>query len=103
MASLFWFLLFTVGSVWLAYRRSDLKTFTIAFAIALFMYTPFGEGHWLWLLFLWLILGSIAALNIEDVRRERVTRPLLDFYRQLVPSMSDTEREALEAGTVWWE
>ena len=103
MASLFWFLLFAVGAVWLAYRRTDLKTFTIAFAIALFMYTAFGDGHWLWLLFLWLVFGGIAALNIEDQRRERITRPLLEFYRQLVPSMSDTEREALEAGTVWWE
>lgn len=103
MASLFWFLLFAVGAVWLAYRRTDLRIFTVAFAIALFSYTAFGDGHWLWLLFLWLIFGGVAALSIEDLRRERVTRPLLDFYRKLVPSMSDTEREALEAGTVWWE
>ena len=54
MASLFWFLLFAVGAVWLAYRRTDLRIFTVAFAIALFSYTAFGDGHWLWLLFLWL-------------------------------------------------
>ena len=30
-------------------------------------------------------------------------RPLLALYRKIMPGMSDTEREALEAGTVWWE
>jgi hypothetical protein len=24
-------------------------------------------------------------------------------YRKVLPQMSDTERDALEAGTVWWE
>ena len=32
-----------------------------------------------------------------------VIKPLLDLYRRIMPGMSDTEREALEAGTVWWE
>ena len=33
-------------------------------------------------------------------RRHRVTAPLLRMYRTMMPSLSDTEREALEAGTV---
>ncbi|MEQ9447313.1 MAG: acyl-CoA dehydrogenase family protein, partial [Rhodospirillaceae bacterium] len=36
-------------------------------------------------------------------RRETLTRPLLSWYKKRLPSMSDTEREALEAGTVWWD
>jgi acyl-CoA dehydrogenase len=31
------------------------------------------------------------------------TRPFLKKYRRLLPSMSSTEREALDAGTVWWD
>jgi len=25
------------------------------------------------------------------------------LFQRILPAMSDTEREALEAGTVWWE
>ena len=32
-----------------------------------------------------------------------LTKPFLRTYRRLLPAMSDTEREALEAGTVWWD
>jgi acyl-CoA dehydrogenase len=36
-------------------------------------------------------------------RRDYVTRPLLAWYRKRIPPMSSTEREAIEAGTVWWD
>ncbi len=36
-------------------------------------------------------------------RQRRITRPLLNWVRGILPSMSDTEREALEAGTIWFD
>lgn len=36
-------------------------------------------------------------------RQRRISQPILNVVRKLLPPMSDTEREALEAGTVWWE
>jgi acyl-CoA dehydrogenase len=39
----------------------------------------------------------------RDWRRETLTRPLLAWYKKRIPPMSDTEREAIEAGTVWWD
>ncbi|RMF97922.1 MAG: acyl-CoA dehydrogenase [Gammaproteobacteria bacterium] len=87
----------------LAYRRTPLRTATAVAGAALAVYTLFGVGHWLWLLLLWLAFGGVALLNLPDFRRERISRPLLKIYRGMVPDMSDTEREALEAGTVWWE
>ena len=41
--------------------------------------------------------------NLIEFRREKITKPLLAIYRKMLPSMSDTEREALEAGNVWWD
>ncbi|MBT8094611.1 MAG: acyl-CoA dehydrogenase [Gammaproteobacteria bacterium] len=41
--------------------------------------------------------------NLVEIRREKITKPLLAIYRKMLPSMSDTEREALEAGNVWWD
>ncbi len=39
----------------------------------------------------------------KDWRRETLTRPLLAWYKKRIPPMSNTEREAIEAGTVWWD
>jgi acyl-CoA dehydrogenase len=103
VSTLFWFLLFFGGAVALAYRRVSLGRFTTLAGGALLAYTIFGDGGWVWTLLLWAVFAGLVALNFTDVRRERVTRPLLKMYRKMLPSMSRTEREALEAGTVWWE
>ena len=36
-------------------------------------------------------------------RQSKITRPLLSWVRDILPTMSDTEREALAAGTIWWD
>src|SRR6201997_2916172 len=36
-------------------------------------------------------------------RRDFISKPIFSFARNVLPSMSDTEREALEAGDVWWD
>src|ERR1700756_5568925 len=36
-------------------------------------------------------------------RRDYITKPIFALARGVLPSMSDTEREALEAGDVWWD
>src|SRR4051794_3515351 len=36
-------------------------------------------------------------------RRDIITKPIFAWARGVLPTMSDTEREALEAGDVWWD
>ncbi len=36
-------------------------------------------------------------------RRDIITKPIFSWARGVLPPMSDTEREALEAGDVWWD
>jgi acyl-CoA dehydrogenase len=103
IVSLSWFLLFAGGGIYLAYNRVNLLGSTIAVAAAVFAYTVFGSGHPLWVLLLWLPVAVLVVLNFEDFRRDKLTRPALAIYRTMLPSMSDTEREALEAGNVWWD
>ena len=103
LVSLGWLLLFVGGGVYLAYQRIDLRTSTIAAGIALLAYTIFGDGWWWLLLLMWALFGVMIVPNLVEIRREKLTRPLLDIYRKMLPSMSDTEREALEAGNVWWD
>jgi acyl-CoA dehydrogenase len=101
--SLFWLLLFVGGAIYLAYQRIDLRSSTIAAGLAVLAYTIFGDGSFLWKLLLWAAFGAMIVPNLVEFRREKITKPLLAVYRKMLPSMSDTEREALEAGNVWWE
>jgi len=53
----------------------------------------------------WWIAGGVLALvlNLAPLRRAIIAAPLFRVIRGILPQMSQTEREALEAGTVWWE
>jgi acyl-CoA dehydrogenase len=106
LISLFWLLLFFGGATFLAYQRIDLRTSTTAAGVAVFAYSIYtfaGNGFWLWMLLLWIALGVLIVPNLIELRREKITKPLLAIYRKMLPTMSDTEREALEAGNVWWD
>jgi acyl-CoA dehydrogenase len=45
----------------------------------------------------------LAGLAVPDLRRKVVTRPAFHALKKIIPNVSDTEREALEAGTVSWD
>ena len=49
------------------------------------------------------VLAIAAILAIPPLRRSLISDRVLAVYRKLMPPMSQTEREALEAGTVWWD
>src|SRR6266850_3811108 len=44
-----------------------------------------------------------AVLNIPPVRRMAISNHVLALYRRILPDMSQTEKEAIDAGTVWWD
>jgi acyl-CoA dehydrogenase len=45
----------------------------------------------------------LALVFVAPLRRAVVSNPLLALYRRILPDMSQTEREAIDAGTVWWD
>lgn len=51
------------------------------------------------------VLGGLAALLLGAVplRRRWLTAPLLARFRRVLPRLSETERQALAAGTVGWD
>ncbi|TVT56368.1 MAG: acyl-CoA dehydrogenase [Sedimenticola thiotaurini] len=103
LATLFWFLFFPVVAIALAYRRESLKRSTLIMGVLLLAYSFWGCAGGIWLLALWALYLGMVLLNFHDFRRNNISRRLLAIYRQMLPPMSKTEREALEAGTVWWE
>ena len=57
---------------------------------------------WTLILGLPLILISIVVM-IDSLRMKLITQPAYKTLANAMPSMSTTEREALDAGTSWWE
>src|SRR6202008_1346178 len=99
-------LLFVAAVLFLAYRRLSLLAFTVTFTALLAAYTWLGASSapaGVWKGFLWVLLAGLWLLNIRPLRKALITRPFMKAYLKLLPSMSQTEREALEAGTVWWD
>ena len=56
---------------------------------------------WLLLVFCGVII--IAVLGLPGLRRLMITGPVFALYKKILPTMSQTESDALAAGTVWWE
>ena len=42
-------------------------------------------------------------MTAASFRRDYITRPVFRWARNVLPSLSATEREAAEAGDVWWD
>ena len=57
---------------------------------------------WSLLLGLPLIILSLIVV-IDPLRKSLITQPAYKALAKAMPSMSSTEREALDAGTSWWE
>ncbi|AYO63853.1 acyl-CoA dehydrogenase [Aeromonas salmonicida subsp. salmonicida] len=84
----------------MAYRRASLFTSTLATAAALVAGTLYGNVP----LLVWALFAMVAIpLNLVDFRRNQLTKPLFKIYKSIMPEMSRTEKEAIEAGTTWWE
>ncbi len=99
-------LVFVAAVLFLAYRRLSLLAFTATFTALLVAYTLLGASGTpagAWKGFLWLLLAGLWLLNLRPLRKALITRPFMKAYLKLLPRTSQTEREALEAGTVWWD
>lgn len=56
------------------------------------------------LLTLFILLAIIALiLFVPVIRRLAVSNQILKLFRKMLPQISQTEQEALDAGTVWWD
>src|SRR5215470_6964960 len=103
METLIWLVLFLAVPIGLAYRRTELGASTLILCALLLLYTFVGSAGVLFKGVLWIVFLAVASLNSEVWRREQVTRRLIGVYRRMLPSMSRTEQDALEAGGIWWD
>lgn len=100
MTTLLWIIAMILVLGALAYLRVSLLTATITAAVVMTAgWTLDVVGPISWIVFLVVAL----PLNISAFRQNVISRPLMKVYRGIMPEMSSTEKEAIEAGTTWWE
>src|SRR5271170_7316043 len=87
----------------LAYRRAGLAFSSCVLGVLLLSYWAFATAPEWWKSVVSIPYALLLLLNIRPLRLATTTRPFLRSYRRLLPAMSATEREALDAGTVWWD
>ena len=50
-----------------------------------------------------LVIAIIVLFGVRNIRMQFITRPVFSFFKKVLPPLSSTEKEAMEAGDVWWE
>ncbi|PWK93597.1 acyl-CoA dehydrogenase [Pantoea allii] len=84
----------------LFYHRLSLP---LSSAILLLWTAAMAAAH-LWTPWLLLPLAIILLpLNLTSMRRKLFSQPMLQRFQKVMPPMSRTEKEAIDAGTTWWE
>ncbi|WP_076921637.1 acyl-CoA dehydrogenase [Pseudoalteromonas sp. SK20] len=53
--------------------------------------------------FIILLVVVIVVFAIKDIRLNLITRPTFKMFKKVLPPLSQTEREAMEAGDIWWD
>jgi acyl-CoA dehydrogenase len=103
MTFLAWFVGFIALAWVLAYFRASRWVWAAAGAAFLIGASVAGLPP-LWRAVLWTVfIAAAGVLLISPLRRMLVSDPLLGWFRRLLPQVSQTEQEALDAGTVWWD
>ena len=105
MLTLAWFVAVLVGAVALAYVNASGIAWTVALAVALgvawvaHLLPRVAHRSRSTVVFVLLAI----PLNVAALRRKLISDGVLAAFRKILPPMSQTEREAIEAGTVWWD
>ncbi|MGF1907955.1 acyl-CoA dehydrogenase FadE [Vibrio kasasachensis] len=82
------------------YHRTSLMIALAALTTTMVALTLLGGlGSFSWVLY----LAASTVLTIPSIRQSLISRKALTLFRKVLPAMSQTEKEALDAGTVWWE
>ncbi len=110
MATLVFLLLLLGGAMALAMREAPLWLWSVLAAAAAFVWqssllhggfhVPSPSGlQWLG----WLPAVALAVLSVPGIRRSLVVEPAFRMVKGILPKVSDTEQQALDAGTVGFD
>ena len=110
MTTLLFWLLLIAGFMALSMRRSPMwlwavavGLFTLVWRSGLVHAGPGSHPGWLSSIVAWLPFLVLALLSIPAIRRATIVKPVYAKVQSILPKVSDTEAQALEAGTVGFD
>ncbi len=98
--------IFVLSLLLLAYYRIPLLISIAIVAGLTFAFTELRHFYEIPAWFRWsygIVTVTLGGFAIKSLRRLLISNRFFSVFRKVMPKMSSTEREALEAGTVWWE
>lgn len=102
----FFLVILILSLLLLAYYRIPLLISVAILAGLTFVFTELRHFYEIPAWFRWtygILTVSLAGFTIKSLRRLLISNRLYSLYRKVMPTLSSTEQEALDAGTVWWE
>src|SRR5260221_13599591 len=79
-----------------AYYRLQFKTITSLSILYLLLLTIFSGFSYFFLAMIWFVfLIILLPLNIPQIRKTYITRPLFTYASKILPTLSKTEEQAL--------
>ena len=91
-------------SLGLAYSRVSLQFWSVSlffYLLTSYFWLPVLSAGFL--IIATIVLGVLLLLNLRILRKAIISKPVLRLFKKVLPPLSDTEREAMEAGEVWWD
>jgi hypothetical protein len=90
----YWLAAVVAAFLILAFFRAPILLWTIVLAaLAWWLHPAAGAA----------VLALLGTFCIPPLRRVLFSNRVLAIYRRILPDMSQTEKEAIDAGTVWWD
>ncbi len=95
-------LIIIIALITLTLKQAGLRAIAITSGVS-FVISIFASLN----IFFITLLGIVAILtglaNLTNLRRDRLSKPFFEIFKKMLPPLSETEREAIDAGTVWWD
>src|SRR5262245_33010751 len=110
MAAFIFLLVLIAGAIALGMARATILQWAVSLGAAIFAWQAgFFHGVFhtpapgFWGLLAWLPVAALAALSVPGLRRKFVVEPVFRMIKGVLPKVSDTEQQALDAGTVGFD
>src|ERR1043165_1647551 len=96
--------IFVGAALFLAYHRANGLAWSFWLAAGVGALHVSSVMHPAAVVGLWALVALFALFTIViPVRRALVTGPIFGLYKKVLPQISQTEQEALDAGSIWWD
>lgn len=95
-------LIIVVSLLAMVIKQTGLHAISVASGLA-FIISIFSCLNIFFIALLGLVTLLTGLANMVSLRRNYLSRPFFEQFKKMLQALSKTEREAIDAGTVWWD